>query len=146
MSSVPFHYIDLQAFCYATEDERRVKDALRSFLPDEYEIERVENTGYYGDRIVVLSTRIENADDIRHVLGQLLRMDPESRSQLREELDQRITEDCELYLYLDKQAALVDRIELGEGLSLRGKVEAYPAKKESAVENVDETLEELADS
>lgn len=145
MPSVPFHYIDLQAFCYATEDERRVKDALRTFLPEDYEIERVENTGYYGDRIVVFSTRIENADDIRHVLAQLLRMNPESRSQLRAELDQRVTDDCELYLYLDKQAALVDSVELGEGLSLRGKVEAYPAKKESAIENVDETLEELID-
>jgi RNA binding exosome subunit len=143
VSGVPFHYIDLQAFCYATEDERRVEDALRTFLPDEFEIERVENTGYYGDRIVVFSTRIENAADIRHVLEQLLRMDPESRSDLRDELDQRVTEDCELYLYLDKQAALVGNVELGEGMSLRGKVEAYPAKKESAVENVDEALEAL---
>jgi RNA binding exosome subunit len=143
VSSVPFHYIDLQAFCYATEDERRVEDALRMFLPDEFEIERVENTGYYGDRIVVFSTRIENAADIRHVLEQLLRMDPESRSDLRDELDQRVTEDCELYLYLDKQAALVGNVKLGEGMSLRGKVEAYPAKKESAVENVDEALEAL---
>jgi RNA binding exosome subunit len=144
VSGVPFHYIDLQAFCYATEDERRVEDALRTFLPDEFEIERVENTGYYGDRIVVFSTRIENAADIRHVLEQLLRMDPESRSDLRDELDQRVTEDCELYLYLDKQAALVGSVELGEGMSLRGKVEAYPAKKESAVENVDEALETLS--
>ena len=143
MSGVPFHYIDLQAFCYATEDERRVEDALRTFLPDEFEIERVENTGYYGDRIVVFSTRIENAADIRHVLEQLLRMDSESMSDLRDELDQRITDDCELYLYLDKQAALVGNVELGEGISLRGKVEAYPAKKESAVENVDEALEAL---
>jgi RNA binding exosome subunit len=145
VSSAPFHYIDLQVFCYATEDERRVEDTLRTFLPDEYEIERTENTGYYGDRIVVFSTRIENANDIRYVLGQLLQMDPETRSQLRDELEQRVTEDCELYLYLDKQAALVGNVELGGGLSLRGKVEAYPAKKESAVENVDRALEELTD-
>jgi RNA binding exosome subunit len=145
VSSVPFHYVDLQAFCYATEDERRVETALRTFLPDEFEIERRENTGYYGDRIVVYSARVENADDIRHVLGQLQRMDPDPRAQLRKELDQRVTEDCELYLYLDKQAALSGNVELGDGLSFRAKVEAYPAKKESAIENVDETLEELID-
>lgn len=143
MSGVPFHYIDLQAFCYATEDERRVESALRTYLPEEFEIERVENTGHAGDRIVVFSTRVDNADAIRHVLGQLRRMNPEQRAKLDEELDQRVTENCELYLYLDKQAALSGDIELGEGLSFRAKVEAYPAKKASAIENVTEALDEL---
>lgn len=55
MSGVPFHYVDLQAFCYATEDERRVESALRTYLPEESEIERIENTGHAGDRIVVFS-------------------------------------------------------------------------------------------
>lgn len=143
MSGVPFHYVDLQAFCYATEDERRVESALRTYLPEESEIERIENTGHAGDRIVVFSTRIENADGIRHVLGRLRRMNPEQRAQLEGELDQRVTENCELYLYLDKQAALSGDVELGEGLSFRAKVEAYPAKKASAIENVTETLDEL---
>lgn len=143
MSGVPFHYIDLQAFCYTTEDERRVESALRTYLPEESEIERVENTGHAGDRIVVFSARVENADGIRHVLGRLRRMVPEQRAQLEAELDQRVTENCELYLYLDKQAALSGVVELGEGVSFRAKVEAYPAKKASAIENVAETLDEL---
>lgn len=143
MSGVPFHYIDLQAFCYATEDEPRVKSTLRTFLPEECEIERVENTGHAGDRIVVFSARVENADGIRHVLGRLRRMNPDQRAKLGEELDQRVTENCELYLYLDKQAALSGDVELGDGISFRAKVEAYPAKKASAIENVSEALDEL---
>lgn len=140
---VAFHYIDVQAFCYATEDEQRVERAMRTMLPDEYEIERQENTGYAGDRIVVLSARVENADDIRHLLTQLGRIDQADGTRLLEELDQRITENCELYLSLDKQAALSGVVKLGDGISIRGKVEAYPAKKESAVDNVEETLAEL---
>lgn len=140
MSSVPFHYVDVQAFCYATEDEVRVERALRTFLPDEFPIERVENVGHHGDSIVVLSARVENADDVRHVLTALAESD--EFETILGELDQRVTENCELYLYLDKQAAVSGGVALGEGLSVRGKVEAYPAKKESAIENVREAFAE----
>lgn len=145
MSGVPFHYVDLQAFCYATEDESRVERALQTFLPEEFGIDRIENTGHAGDRIVVLSARVEKADAIRHVLAQLDRMVPEEWSQLGSELDRRVTENCELYLYLDKQAALAGDVTLGEGLSFRGKIEAYPAKKESAIENVTDALDPLSE-
>lgn len=143
MSGVPFHYIDLRAFCYATEDEQRIERALRTFLPADCALDRIENTGHAGDPIVVLSVRIESADDIRHVLAQLHRMEPADWSTLGDELEQRVTENCELYLYLDKQAALAGDVALGEGLTVRGKIEAYPAKKESAVENVANALEAL---
>ena len=68
MPRVPFHYIDLRTFCYATEDEKRVEDALRALLPEEFELDRMENTGHHGDRIVVLSARVETADEMRHIL------------------------------------------------------------------------------
>lgn len=50
MATVPFHYVDLRAFAYATEDEKRVADALRTFLPEDTELDRVENVGHHGDR------------------------------------------------------------------------------------------------
>lgn len=138
MSTVPFHYVDLRAFCYATEDEKRVAEALGSFLPEETELERVENEGFHGDRIVVLSARLENADDVRHVLDQLAELDEFDR--LVAELDERVDEDCSFFVHLDKQAAFGGRVELGEGIALRAKVEAYPAKKENAVENARKAL------
>lgn len=138
MAAVPLHYVDLRAFCYATEDEKRVEEALRTYLPEESEIERIENEGHHGDRILVFSARVENADGIRHVLDQLRGSTDLER--VREQLDDRVTENCELFLYLDKQAAFGGEARLGEGITLRAKVEAYPAKKESAVENVREIL------
>lgn len=137
MSDVPFHYIDLRAFCYATEDEARVERALRQFLPEEYAVDRSESEGFHGDRIVVRSARVENADDVRHVLDRLADLDLET---IRAELDERIDEDCSLFLRLDKQAAYGGRVERGAGLELRAKVEAYPANKETAVENAAEAL------
>jgi len=35
MATVPFHYVDLRAFAYATTEEKRVADALRTFLPED---------------------------------------------------------------------------------------------------------------
>lgn len=142
MAGVPFHYIDLRAFCYATEDERRVEAALRTFLPEDFEIDRVENEGFHGDRIVVRSARIENADGVRHVLDALSGIDLDD---IRAELDERIDENCSLFLRLDKQAAYGSRVERGTGIELRAKVEAYPAKKETAVENAAEALSARSD-
>ena len=140
MPSVPFHYVDLRTFCYATEDEKRVEGALRTFLPEEFEIERATSEGHHGDRIVVLSTRVERADEMRHVLGRLSDLDTASR--LAAELDERVDENCSLFLRLDKQAAFNGAVRLGEGITFRAKVEAYPAKHEAAVENAREALEQ----
>jgi RNA binding exosome subunit len=142
MSAVPFHYVDLRTFCYSTEDEKRVEAALRTFLPEETEIEREVTEGFHGDRILVFSVRLERADDVRHVLAKLTELGDFDR--LLEELDERIDDNCAFFIGLDKQAAYNGDVELGDGLMLRGKVEAYPAKKERAIETATEALEELA--
>ena len=141
MPRVPFHYIDLRTFCYATEDEKRVEDAIRAFLPEEFDLDRMENTGHHGDRIVVLSARVENADDMRHILDRLAELDAIDR--VMDELDERVDDNCSFFLRLDKQAAFQDEIRLGDGITLRAKVEAYPAKRENAVENARDVLDEL---
>ena len=97
MASVPFHYVDLRAFSYATEDDKRVEDALRLFLPEEFD-------------------------------------------RLGGELDERVDENCSFFVSLSKQAAFNGEVRLGDGLTLRGKVEAYPAKKEQAIDAVAETF------
>ena len=138
MPRVPFHYIDLRTFCYATEDEKRVEDALRHFLPEEFDLDRVENTGHHGDRIVVLSARVESADGMRVVLDRLAELDAIDR--VLEELDERVDDNCSFFLRLDKQAAFNGLVRLGEGITLRAKVEAYPAKHEKAVANAREAI------
>ena len=139
MGSIPLHYVDLRAFRYVTEDERRVEQALRTVLPEEFPIDRTESEGHHGDRIVVLSARVENADDLRVVLDRIRSID--ELESVRDELAQRVTADCELFLTLDKAAAYQGTVRLGDGITFRAKVEAYPAKQETAVENARELLE-----
>ena len=59
-------------------------------------------------------------------------------------MEARIDDNCAFYIGLDKQAAFRGDVSLGEGLMLRGKVEAYPAKRERAIETASEALEDLA--
>ena len=141
MSAVPFHYVDLRTFCYATEDEKRVRAALRTFLPEEPDIEREETEGHHGDRILVLSVRLERADEVRHVLSRLAEI--EDFEGLLAGLDDRVDDECAFYLQLDKQAAFDGRVALGDGLLVRGKVEAYPADRERAIETAETALREL---
>jgi RNA binding exosome subunit len=141
MASVPFHYVDLRAFCYATEDEKRVEGALRTFLPEEVEIERATSEGHAGDRIVVCSARVERADEMRHVLEALSGID--DVASLRDELDERVDDNTSFYVTLDKQAAFRGEVRRGDGITLRAKVEAYPATKEKAVANAREALDEF---
>ncbi len=138
MGSVPIHYVDLRGFSYATEDDARVERALGLFLPAGYEIEREESTGHHGDRIIVFSARVENADDVRHVLDRV-RQAPDFETVL-DELDQRVDEDCSLFLQFDKQAAYRGDVTLGTGILLRAKIEAYPAKRDTAIENARSAL------
>jgi RNA binding exosome subunit len=138
MGSIPLHYVDLRAFCYVTEKESRVERALRTFLPDEYSIDRAESEGHHGDRIVVLSARVDNARDVRVVLDRV--RGAEGIGTVRDELDQRVTDDCELFLTFDKVAAYRGEIRLGDGIRFRAKVEAYPARRETAIENARSVL------
>ena len=141
MASVPFHYVDLRAFAYATEDEKRVAGALQTFLPDEIELERDTSEGHYGDRIVVLSARVENADDIRYVLSRVAEVD--DLDQVLAELDDRVDDNCSFFLTFDKQSAFGGQARRGDGITLRAKVEAYPAKREKAIGNAQDALAEL---
>lgn len=133
-----FHYVDLRAFCYATEDEENVEAALRHYLPEEYPVDRDTSEGHHGDEIVVLSARVDNADDIRHVMNRVL--EAGERHKVIDEIEERVDDDCSFHLRLNKQAACEGESELGDGLHLRAKVEAYPAKREKAVEAVRRSL------
>jgi RNA binding exosome subunit len=141
MPAVPLHYVDLRAFCYATEDDQRVEAALRTFLPEGVELDRAASAGHHGDRILVVSARVERADEMRHVLDRLAELD--DVDSVVEELDERVDDNCAFYLTLDKQAAFHGEIRRGDGITFRSKVEAYPAKREKAVANARELFESL---
>ncbi|MFW6384026.1 MAG: RNA-binding protein [Halodesulfurarchaeum sp.] len=136
---LPFHYVDLRAFCYATEDEDLVREAMRTVLPPETEIEAAEGEGHHGDPITVLSARVERSRGIEAIVDRL--RESIDLDRVRGELDERLDDNNAVYVGLDKQTAAEGDLALGDGLTLRAKVEAYPAKRDAALENAREALD-----
>ncbi|MFB6311776.1 MAG: RNA-binding protein [Salinirussus sp.] len=141
MATAPMHYVEVRAFCYATEAADRVVAALRTILPEDIEVERTSTEGHHGDPIDVLSARVETSEGIEAVLDALEDLPDADYDRFLDELDERIDEDCNLFITLDKQAAYGDEVRLGEGITLRGKIEVYPAKREKAIEQARDVLE-----
>lgn len=143
MSSVPLHYVDIRTFCYVTEDTERVEDALRTFLPEEFSIEYARSEGHHGDRILVMSARVENASGIRDVVDHMAALPADDLETVDDQLGERVNDNCSFFLTFDKQAAFRGDVTLGNGITVRAKVEAYPAKKEKALTNAREIFEDL---
>ncbi|MFW6436633.1 MAG: RNA-binding protein [Halococcoides sp.] len=143
MGALALHYVDLRAFAYGTERDERVAAALRRFLPEEATIDRVDSEGHMGDPIGVFSARIESADGMRTVLDALADLPAEERGHLSHQIADRIDDNTAFYMTLDKQAACEGSVRLGDGITLRAKIEAYPATREGAIENAREVFGDL---
>lgn len=143
MGSIPLHYIDLRAFSYGTERDERVEASLRRYLPEEAPIERVDSEGHMGDPIGVLSARIEAADGMRTVLDALAELPADERDRLADSIAERVDDNTAFYATLDKQAACKGEVRLGDGITIRAKIEAYPATREGAIANAREVFGDL---
>lgn len=147
MTSPPVHHIDVRAFRYGTEVPERVERALTVIYPplgepDEPDLDRATTVGHYGHEIEVYEFALTRTAEFETVFDQL-----QARGNLEaiaEQLDDRVTEACDLYLRFDKQLAYSERrLALGGGIELRIRLEAYPAKRDAAIENARAYLDEL---
>lgn len=137
----PFHYLVLTTFCYATEIKERVACALRFAATgtDSAMAPIAEETveGQFGDPLTVLVLTLETAPAIRTFCQRLFPLlDPE-------EVDQRIDEDCYFYLRLSKEEAFAGRLDVvsrGDVITVKGKIQVYPARREKAVRIMQETV------
>jgi hypothetical protein len=129
----PFHYVRLTTFCYATEISDRVREAL-SFIAygntnhDEIEEEVIE--GQFGDDIIVMHVRLERSRDIRALSRRmLLLLSPD-------DVEPKVDDKWFFHLRFDKEAAFRGNLDLSKGanvITLKGKIQVYPASRERAV-------------
>jgi RNA binding exosome subunit len=135
------HYILFRTQSHATEDVARVREALAHVLPDETPVDALETEGYFGNPITILTARLEKKA-ARQYLGFLRQKLPEpDLKAMVSELPERVDESCFFYLRLSKQDAYLGdvRVTYGEdAISLRAKLEAYPAKQETCIRQITE--------
>ena len=135
----PFSSLHARALCHATEVLDRVKQAVLNTV-GEVELETKRTAGHHGNEIVVVEAHITDARAMRHLFESLPKND---REQLSNTLAERLDDSCNLFLRVDKQSAYDGRIVLansGDVILIRLKVNAYPAKKEIAVQKTAEFI------
>ena len=110
----------LRVFVYGTEDEPRVRSTLLRVAgrtDDEQgrgSLTRSKIKGHYGTDIALFEAVIKRNRDLKEFFARLTEAD-ELITTLRDEFDQRLDEDRTLHFRLDKQAAVLGRLELGLG-------------------------------
>lgn len=137
-----FHWLRVNVFCYATEDEALIHEAMTELLgTDEFECDITNSE--HGNRVVILSTELTKQRDIKPVFT---RLGKDVIANVCDHLDDRVDEDCVFYLRLDKQNLVQGKYKIahhGDVLSLTGKIVSHPARKEIAVKNLMDFLNSL---
>jgi len=131
-------YIDISCFVHATEDLEKVMKAMKNAVPTDYaeSISFVKSNlkGEYGNPIILFKSRIEDktiAESVlRHVSSQLSTLDKEK---LLQDLDLHL-EKGNLYIRLDKQAALRGDLRLWTGDPLHLRIRFRKSKNEELME------------
>ena len=103
-------HVDVRVSIHATEDEKKVERATRNVVSpnhgEEIAFEETHLKGYYGNPITLLETRIRSPEIIRILFRNLsARLSASDRRTILPDADAHI-ESRNLYIRLDKQAAL----------------------------------------
>lgn len=126
------HNAVLRVHCHATEEEERVRQALRT-LAGEAEPSRGTAEGHFKNPIVVLEVVLQKADAV--AFWQRIRAAPVA-AQLADEAERRTDDTGVFYARFDKQRAFAGEVALtatDDAIHLRSKLAGHPAKKGPAV-------------
>ncbi len=130
MTSLPIRWAVARAFAQATEDETRVAAALDAAVSGGTTAhERL--TGQFGNPVVLLSRRIQNAEALRATWRRWA--EAGIVETLRGDIEARLDEDGVLHFRLDKQQAYEGRLVLrreADAIDVQVKIKAYPASPE----------------
>ncbi len=131
--------VEIQAFCYPTEDLEKVKRAFLAISPVEPEI--TKTTTHFHTDMLVLKARIKGKK-IRDFLARLSRLSREEKNEILNTLDSRIDEKGNLYIRLDKFKALEGEVSLArkEPILVVIKFTTYPFDREKVLEEAKDVL------
>ncbi len=97
-----FHGVRVQVFCYATERQELLEETMTELLGTEEFTEDVSE-GEHGDTMLILEARLTKQREYNALFRKL---GSDIRSWIREDVRNRVDEDCVFYMRLDKQKAV----------------------------------------
>jgi RNA binding exosome subunit len=137
-SAFPVAYVDIRVFAHATEDLDKVLTAARNILPAESVdltvFRKTALTGYYGNPITLLETRIKNKKLARSFLENLSsRLSIMDKEMLSSEIERHL-EKGNLYIRLDKQSAYLGRFKLSSTDPIHVRIHFRKPRTEEVIE------------
>ena len=141
-----FHYIHLRTSAQATEDPEKVRSALKLLLPpkgrlakkDSITVHETITTGYHANPIIVMEAELKQNKDCKYLVDRIREhLGPAGISQLAAELENRVDDNCNLYIRFNKQEAYLGKLMTttkSDSILVRIKIKAYPARPEKAIQ------------
>lgn len=144
MPATTFHWIRVQTFCYATERKELLEEVMEELLGDaEYSEELTESE--HGNTMIILEARLTKQKQFKQLFE---RLGADIREWIVSDMENRIDEDCVFYMRLDKQKAVMGEYAVahhGDVISITGKVQSHPARKEIAARALEGFLAGISD-
>ena len=138
MPQIPIAYVDIRLFAHATEDLDKVVEAVQNVLPSD-QIEDVVFSrkylrGHYGNPITLFEAKIKNKETIKALVDNLSsHLSELDKETLRKEIHLHVKKG-NLYIRLDKQAALQGRLKLYTSDPIRIRIRFRKTKIEDIVQ------------
>jgi len=126
------HNISYRTFIYGTENEEKVKKAVKTLFPKSSPLKE-ETEGYYKNPVLILHDKIEKNREIKDFI-QILKKLPSPN--ILNDLNRKMDDKGNLFLRFDKQKAYqgdLQIVEHGDSIHVKIKMAAYPARKENAI-------------
>jgi RNA binding exosome subunit len=135
---VPVAYVDIRFCAHATEDVKKVIMAVQNVLSSNHSedvtFSRSKLEGHYGNSITFFEQRIKNKETIKALVENLsTNLAFLDKEELAKEIDKHV-EKGSLYLRLDKQAALKNKIKLVTSDSISIRIRFRKSKIEDIIE------------
>ena len=138
MSQLPVAYVDVRFCAHATEDVDKVMEAVQNVLPSDHteniSFKRSNLEGHYGNPITFFDARIKDKETVRALVENLsANLSSLDKDELGRTIN-RCVEKGSLYIRLDKQAALQDKIKFATSDPIRIRIRFRKSKTEDIIE------------
>jgi len=138
LSQLPVAYVDVRFCAHATEDVDKVMEAVQNVLPSEHmediSFKRSNLEGHYGNPITFFDARIKHKETVRALVENLsANLSSLDKDELGRTIN-RCVEKGSLYIRLDKQAALQDKIKFATSDPIRIRIRFRKSKTEDIIE------------
>jgi RNA binding exosome subunit len=115
--------VKISVFAHATEDEEKVKQAVKRIAPYEHIFESQRLSGHYEDPIILITSKITKKKEATNLLANIIKkLSSLDRQTLLDNLPNHVDPQGNLYLRLDKQKAYNGKVTLHENDPIRIKI------------------------